>query len=191
LVNEYRIGLDVDGVLANFWGAFCDLAGRPHLSNKWSSDWPKEEFDRFWNEIKDKVWFWENLPLLTNPVNIDFEVTAYITALPPAMADARQSWLQANGFPDAPLIVAPAKSKLDHIKNMGINVFVDDKPSTCKHLHENGIIALQYLPYYANYDNYTQGSRWNNVHHIKEVKEFLIVMDGHRQLNNKDRKLVH
>jgi len=164
-----KIALDVDGVLANFWAPFSAMADIPLPTDSWSSN--HKNFGPTFEKIKNDKEFWGNLPIITNPNNIDFEITAYVTSLPPEMKSTREAWLKANGFPDAPVIVAD--DKLPVLKELGIDVFVDDKPSTCDYLQENGIMTMQYIPYYVNVKTYCPSTKANVIFHISEVTETL------------------
>jgi len=142
-----KVILDVDGVLAGFYPAVCTLENRPNKPTKWLSlSW----INNIWNtKIHNNKEFWDTLPVINPPEDIDFVIDSYITSIPPKMLPTRIAWLRRNGFPKAPVIETWGKSKLNYVKARGNNVImVDDKPSTCKELLDAEIPVLQFLPPY-------------------------------------------
>ncbi|HNU60234.1 MAG TPA: hypothetical protein PKI08_09820 [Aquaticitalea sp.] len=122
-----KIGLDIDGVLADFTLAWHELY--PEVSptpSTWHLD-PKigERFKamREANTLDD---FYLNIKPLINPSEIPFEPHCYITSRPVSVEISKQ-WLKKNGFPEKPVISLEIKSsKVEAAKNAGVDIFIDD-----------------------------------------------------------------
>ena len=142
--KKLKVALDVDGILANFYLSACKKFDKPYTKVfHFGTDWIKKIFSKIAND-KD---FWGNLEILNPPEAIDFDFDVYMTHLPEKMLGSRIEWLKKNGFPDKPVIVSGDKAKT--CLEMGIDVLIDDKPSTIKECKEVGILAIQYVPYYS------------------------------------------
>lgn len=136
-------GIDVDGVLANFYLAFCMRFNMPiETINHWERPWINEKF----HDVENDHNFWANLPVLNRPEEISFEFDYYITSLPDNLKSAREEWLEKNGFPDKPVILSYDKSKT--MKELGVDILVDDRYQTIKEVHEAGLNGIQFVPYY-------------------------------------------
>ncbi len=144
--NQVSVALDVDGVLANFYAGICKKYGREMVKiDQWSIPWINDIIKEAW-EDED---FWANLPVLSNPKDIDFDFDMYLTHLPLDLYDARLYWLKKNGFPSRNLICAmPSQSKGDICKEHGIQLLVDDKPGTIIDCQNKGILGVQFVPHY-------------------------------------------
>jgi len=144
-MDKRKIALDVDGVLANFYLHLCRRYGKPYIPLKrWDEKWIGDVFHEV---VKDEK-FWLSIPTLAPPEEINFEVTAYVTALPPPMKAAREFWLKANGYPNAPVYVT--NKKVPILKELDITDFVDDKQANCDEIRAAGIICWKYIPNYMH-----------------------------------------
>ena len=86
---------------------------------------------------KDKD-FWVNIPILHKPC---FEVDYYITARNIPVEWIEES-LQKNGLPCAPVHVVPwDQSKLAHLRDLKIDIFIDDKYENYKEATDAGIFC--------------------------------------------------
>lgn len=131
-----RIGIDIDDVLADFMGAYCERYNlqRP---NAWEFD--SVFVDRY-KALQNDPDFFLNLKTILSPEDLPFEPTAYITSRPSNLGDVTNRWLfEINHYPIAPLIFA--SNKLPVIKEMQIERFIDDKIATFIHLNNNGILC--------------------------------------------------
>jgi len=152
-METFKIACDVDEVLGAFYPAICKKYNMPELQvdiwdgvgvNKWVAD----KFPELYNDLD----FWKSIPRLSNPSSINFEIDHYITSIPDFLHDIREQWLLDNGFPKAPLICT-LENKVKTMKALGINVLIDDKPTTVQAVRRNGMIAFQFVPpYMSNYD---------------------------------------
>jgi hypothetical protein len=157
-----KIGLDIDGVIADFDGHLCKLFDIPQNSVHWNDPVIVAAFEK----VKKDPKFWLNLPILTAPKDIPFEPHCYITArsIDP---EVTQKWLNTHGFPKATLYcVGSNDSKIEVAKQSGIDIFVDDRYENFVELTRAGIFT------------YLMDASWNqhyNVGHrrIKSLKEIV------------------
>ena len=135
-----RIGLDVDEVLADFTGGWADrwldVSARP---SEWLYD--PNMVDRFKHlketgEIND---FFANLKPLVVADSLKFEPSCYVTARGVETA-VTADWLRRHGFPTKPVVTVPmGTSKLDTLRELGVDIFVDDNYKTFVELNNAGI----------------------------------------------------
>lgn len=134
-----RVGYDIDGVLADF---------NTHYSKKFNIEkkitfW---NFDRMMKERMEKLKkdedFWLNIPILTDPNDIQIEPICYITARPIETQNATINWLEKNGFPSAPVYFSNnVTTKSVIAKNENIEIFVDDSYENFKELTLNNVFC--------------------------------------------------
>lgn len=141
------IGLDVDGVL-------CDLYPVV-LKRAKSLVGPEANGDMHHYAFRDSLI--EALSTMTpeelravqakeDGSTLPFEPVAYITARYGAHYDSVEEWLAVNGFPYAPVIHAENKATV--CKELGIDVFVDDKYDHFVELQSAGVACfLMDAPY--------------------------------------------
>lgn len=163
-MNKVKIGLDIDGLIAGFYEEMHKRF--PKDCPKYIKHWfdPDSNVTKHWKEIEQDYNFWANLPVLTPPEQIPFEIDCYITAIPATMYEARWEWLIKNGYPNKPLFVA--YDKLAICKSRKLDWFVDDKPTTVKELNEGGIKCIQYKPWYFTDDIPGAVSSFNEIYKI-------------------------
>lgn len=135
-----KIGLDIDGVLANFNLAYHKRY--PEISpnpDSWYLD-PKIE-ERFQNmrDAGELDEFFMGIEPLTNPSEITFDPICYITSRP-VSAEISHQWLLKHGFPDRKVIgLNVRQSKVDAANEMGVEIFVDDFYENFIELNNAGI----------------------------------------------------
>lgn len=135
-----KVGLDVDGVLANFYLQFCR---KYDYKYEVIHEWQLPNIVKKWNEIAKNEEFWETLPVMSPPESITFDFDYYITSIPEYLKGSRENWLSKNGFPDKPVIVSHDKAKT--CKKLGVGILIDDKP---KSVYGSDIYHIQFLPDY-------------------------------------------
>lgn len=145
-----KIGIDIDGVLAGFWPAIVKRFDRPQYLKNW--DDPVSKVDEIWEEIENEYEFWANLPVLNTSKQLTFDIDCYITSIPFGMYEARLEWLRRHNFPDVPCFIAPNHNKIQIAVERGLDLFIDDKPSTVKAMNDAGITCLQFKPPYFTDD---------------------------------------
>lgn len=142
-LNRPKIGLDIDEVLCNWvdgWVEKFDL----HKPTSWFFDYKiMERFGELKakNELDD---FYLNLnPLITSD-DIPFEPHCYVTSRP-VDTEVTIKWLEKHKFPTRPVITVPVgTSKIDAIKNAGVEIFVDDRYENFVELNNAGICTFLY-----------------------------------------------
>jgi hypothetical protein len=173
-----NIGLDIDGVLANFPQAVIETAVEMGMADKFPARWQDvdcwyiangncaETFNQVWKHIKNDVQFWLKLKPFPYGVPLDFIPTRYVTSRP-IDSWVTQQWLDVNRFPKAELItVSQPLDKLEHMD--GLDMFIDDHWETVRHLRENGVNAVLYkAPYQRGHDC----SGLPIVSHLSEVMQ--------------------
>lgn len=134
-----KIGLDIDDVLADF---IPEFAKKYNLPAPTSWNWSYKKDASFADFVKDERAmddFYSRLSPLVLPEEIPFEPVAYITSRTCATS-VTKNWIEKNGFPPAPVItVGMEVSKVEAIKNAGIEVFVDDRYDNFVELNNAGI----------------------------------------------------
>ena len=149
-----NIGLDIDGVLADFtrgWNkVYPDAAAMP---DKYDYDplmgqrFRQMKADGTLNDL------FLGLDPLFDPSELPFNPIGYVTARPIDTAISEQ-WLKNVGFPTAKVITVPwGESKVDAMKEIGIELFIDDFYENFKELNEGGITTYLYsAPWNQEYD---------------------------------------
>ena len=148
LINN-RIGLDIDGVIADFVGAMMnkfpnELTHRPIY-------WNDPILRKLYKEVINDNDFWLNIEPLT--LELPFEPTCYITSRQ-ISNDITQTWLDKNGFSSAPLIqVSNNADKYKVAKEHNLDMFVDDNFEVFSTMNRNGLLCYLFdAPYNKRYD---------------------------------------
>jgi len=140
-LKHRKIGLDIDGVLADFNGAINEKIGNPDYE---PIDWADPLTIREFNKVKAIPEFWANLKPLCGAADIPFEAHCYITARSVDIEVTRK-WLHNNGFPDVPVYsVGTGESKIEVAKKAGIDFFIDDYYNNFVELNKAGICTFLY-----------------------------------------------
>lgn len=137
-----KIGLDVDGVLADFTTAWNKLY--PEISahpNSWYLD---RKIGKRFNEMRENGTlndFYLNIEPMCKPEDIPFEPHCYITSRP-VPKEITEEWLDKHKFPAKPVYsIDIRESKLEAAKSSGIQIFVDDSFDNFVDLNKNGIFT--------------------------------------------------
>lgn len=144
-LKQPRIGLDIDGVLADFMNAWSERYPEvPILPNSWHIDrqiMHKFEKMRKNNELDD---FYLNIKPLIKPEDIPFEPHCYITSRPVAK-EITEKWLDMHKFPAMKVISLDIrKSKADAAKEANVDIFIDDSFENFVDLNNSGIFTYLY-----------------------------------------------
>lgn len=148
--NNARIGCDIDGVLADFYLAMCRKFGKPYETiKKWDVNW----INSYFHMIASDEEFWNNLPILSPPDAINFDIYCYITDSPAKMLDIRKYWLLSYKFPEAPVYLCSHTRKNELCDKLGLDYYIDDRPSTIMKMIPNKVKVnpIRFSPPYMKY----------------------------------------
>ena len=133
-INKPIVGCDLDDVIFDFTGSY-EKRFNTKLSNYWNGDY---NMSKNLEQLKDEKEFWVNMPVQNRP---SFEVDYYITARSIPVEWTKEA-IQKNNLPKAPVYSLPWNvSKIDTLKELGVDIMIDDKYSTFKECKENGIFC--------------------------------------------------
>lgn len=137
-MNHHIIGMDIDGVLADFNTAYVDLVER-HTGVR--LELPPKTWDyakaagvddsAVWAEIAQGA-FWRDLPILPGACDVIARLNSlpnvyYITTRPGHWAKAQSEYWLINHGADCPTVIV-SKDKGAIAQGLGLTVMVDDKP---------------------------------------------------------------
>lgn len=188
-----KIGIDVDGVVADFNGNFIDrvidvtgedkFPARPFDIVTWnypeSYGYTGEQCSAVWEVIKKDPTFWVNLSPydesqiclehLASLVEEGHEIY-FVTNRPGVMAKLQtEDWLNNNGFNDFPTVLISAQ-KGEVAKALELDWYVDDKTGNILDVHEKS----------PNTNAFLLGRSWNandGVPVLGSLSEFLRMVD--------------
>ena len=133
-INKPIVGCDLDDVIFDFTGSY-EKRFNTKLSNYWNGDY---NMSKNLEQLKDEKEFWVNMPVKNRP---SFEVDYYITARSIPVEWTKEA-IQKNNLPKAPVYSLPWNvSKINTLKELGVDIMIDDKYSTFKECKENGIFC--------------------------------------------------
>jgi len=163
-----RIGLDIDGVLADFEKAFLEYMGKQgHEITSWNDPL----FRKYFKLVSDDHSFWVNLDKTEDLKNkpLGFNPKVYITARP-VPTEVTEYWLfEKNHFPMAPVeTVGHDNSKVEICKKYKLDLFVDDAYHNYEELNRAGVPCL--LRTRKHNTSYNVGSRRiSSVHDLEKI----------------------
>jgi hypothetical protein len=144
-LNLPKIGLDIDGVLADWTGAWAKVF--PELSATPASWYFDRVVGKRFQAMRDAGTldeFYLNLEPLMKPEDIPFEPHCYITSRP-VSKEISEQWLDKHGFPSKPVYTIDLKmSKVQVAKNAEIEIFIDDSFENFVELNNAGICTYLY-----------------------------------------------
>ena len=178
------IGIDVDGVLADFNTSFKDIqvevSGKDLFGSNWTPrdirtwNWPtdqygysKAEYKAAWDIVKGSEFFWEELSPLEGAVDflkglsrLKNNDAYYFVTQRVGINPKRQTeeWLMNNGYLDIPTVLISGK-KAEACKALDITHYIDDKVENCKEVQDLGTTKVYMI---------TQG--WN--HNMEGIPRF-------------------
>lgn len=153
---------DVDGIALDFIKHAFEWDGRVMPKQ---TIWGDPLIWELYYKVENVPEFWETIPALIQPEDINVEFDYYLTSIPDHLVEARRKNLLNLGFPDKPIIAS--YNKLESCQEYGITHHVDDKMSTVLELNAGGVLCIKYVPYYLKVENDTI---WD-IYDIKELKE--------------------
>jgi len=163
-----RIAIDIDDVLAQFYPAMCVRFAKPcNRINIWDGEDEAAFVRHNMHIVEANHRFWLNLNPLSRPEDITFEFDCYLTSSPLNMKSYREDWLAIHGFPRKPVIIT--NDKASFMVKEGLEVLIDDKPSTLEAVRKAGLIAIQYIPSYMSDERLDL----NPIRHLSQVNEII------------------
>ena len=146
---ELRIGLDVDGVLADFNPAYIELLTKqtgikfPEVNDQYPDTWnydraagvKKEDETAVWNIIKGSEDFWFKLLPYHNVcaflVWLKYlrQDTYFITNRCGSAKSQTERWLHKAGYPEPTVLISSEKAMV--CKALNITHYIDDKNENC------------------------------------------------------------
>ena len=157
-LSDKRIGLDIDGVLADFITKYIELHGGELHGGEIPTSY---EFD-YW--FKDKVKdldkdFWLSLPLYEVP---PFDPVCYISNRT-FDVDWTKEWIMKVGLPAAPVI--HTKDKVEAARQFMLDIYVDDSFEIFKTMNKAGVCTfLMDAPYNNKFE-----VGYKRIHTLKDI----------------------
>lgn len=149
-----KIGLDLDGVLCDFTGAWNGLYPETCITpNSWFFDRKiKERFDEMSknNKLND---FYLNMNPLIKANELPFEPHCYITSRP-VSKEISEKWLDLHNFPAKKVISLDINvSKLKAVNDNNVEIFIDDSYENFVDLNNNGVFTYLFTaPWNSRYN---------------------------------------
>ena len=180
-----KLGIDCDGVIFDFVGGFFKISNRLFGTNhdvqlQWDFDdkYTKEQVDRVWQEIRASKNWWtalrplegtgklRDIPKGFEPVFITSRVPSVGHSVREQTCSALRNWFYIT-YPFVIVVDNPSE-KIPLCKNLGIDVFIDDKRSTVLQMHNAGIKSYVRLQPYNCQESYPEG-----VEPVETLDEFI------------------
>ena len=140
-----RLGIDVDGVVADFRSAFRNLAERELgiAADDVEAELSKADVERLWRRVAAAVNWWVDVPAY-EPEQIArlyalarrgrWEVF-FMTSRPASAGDAvqlqTQAWLERQGFYLPAVLTAPAGARGELCRSLRLDIALDDRMVNC------------------------------------------------------------
>ena len=140
-----RLGVDVDGVVADFRTAFRAQAERELgiAPNDAESDLSKSDVERLWRSVAGVTNWWLNIPpyepdqiarLYSQARRCRWEVF-FLTSRPPSGGDTvqlqTQVWLERHGYYLPSVLTAPAGARGELARSLRLDLAIDDRMVNC------------------------------------------------------------
>ncbi len=149
-----KIGLDIDGVLADFMGAWHKIYPEINANpTTWYCDRDIQKRFEIMKENGSIDDFYLNIKPLIKPTDLPFEPHCYITSRP-VSKEITEKWIDYNGFPAKKVISIDVRnSKVEVAKAEGIEIFIEDSYDNFIDLNNNGVFCyLLTTPWNERYD---------------------------------------
>lgn len=140
-----RLGVDVDGVVADFRSAFRALAQRElgRAADDVEKELSKPDVDRLWRTVAGSVNWWVGVPpyepdqisrLYTESRRCRWEIF-FMTSRPASAGDTvqlqTQVWLEKYGFILPSVLTAPAGARGELARSLRLDLTIDDRMVNC------------------------------------------------------------
>lgn len=194
-----KIGLDIDGVLADFYTGIKQLSeslGYFQLleeknENVESYDFIKdifapEDYKKLWESVCSSTNFWENLPCIVSTGNTFFQ-RMFLQKIPFYLITSRRgqrdsvinqtkSWFYRNFnfyLTKDQLILCEPEKKIEFIRNLHLTHYVDDRPSILEALGNSELVYWGLNLYGMDYRYTKIVSRALPIKWIKHVDTYM------------------
>lgn len=139
-LNRAKIGLDIDEVMCDWVGPWCERFGYEYPNNWDFSYGNHDNFKSFEKEEMNE--FYLDLPAKIDPKDIPFEPHCYITSRS-VPVELTMQWIEKNHFPTVPIYsVGFGQSKIEVAHCSGIDWFIDDRYENFVELNNAGICTF-------------------------------------------------
>ena len=140
-----RLGVDVDGVVADFQSAFRALAERELGLTPGDAETglSKSDVDRLWRAVASTTNWWLDVPayepdqierLYAQSRKARWEVF-FMTSRPPSAGDSvqlqTQVWLERHGYFLPSVLTTPAGARGELARSVRLDLALDDRPVNC------------------------------------------------------------
>ena len=140
-----RLGIDVDGVVADFRNAFRALAERELgiSAGDVEADLSKPDVDRLWRSVAATTNWWLDVPvyepdqiarLYSQSRRSRWEIF-FMTSRPPSAGDSvqlqTQVWLEKHGFLLPSVLTVPAGARGELARSLRLDLALDDRIVNC------------------------------------------------------------
>ena len=153
-MNTFNIGLDIDGVIADFTRGWNRLyPDVPAMPDRYNYDpLMGQRFKQMKADGTLDAFFLSLKPLI-DPSELPFTPKAYVTARPIDTV-ITEKWLEVMGFPTATVITVEwGASKIDAMKEADIEIFIDDYYGNYTDLVQGGITTYLFTqPWNQEFD---------------------------------------
>lgn len=152
-LNLPKIGLDIDGVLADFTLSWHEIYGTPIEPSTWYFDRKMGERFQEMRENNTLNDFYLKLKPYFKAEELPFVPHCYITSRP-VPKEVTEDWLDINGFPSRKVYSLDVlQSKVELAREAGIEIFIDDAYQNFVELNKAGITTFLYTqPWNKMYD---------------------------------------
>lgn len=193
-MNNCKIGIDLDGVIANFAYSFTELASHVYgmrviedenqiLDWDWSKWYglDKKRLEKLFEMIDESDIFWMQLKLLPQPeewnrfktiFNLQNYDVYFITSRQNGINIKKQceQWLEMNGWNNPTVLLSTQKELV--VKGLELDYFIDDNYNTCVKVKEMNPSTTTIIRDYP----YNQGSE--QFIRVKNLNEFIAWIIG-------------
>ena len=140
-----RLGVDIDGVVADFRSAFRALAERElgRNADDVEKELSKTDVDRLWRSVAGTPNWWLDVPayepdqisrLYAESRRCRWEIF-FMTSRPASAGDAvqlqTQAWLERHGFYLPSVLTAPAGARGELARSLRLDLTIDDRMVNC------------------------------------------------------------
>ena len=140
-----RLGIDVDGVVADFQSAFRALAERELglPASDVETELPKSDVDRLWRVVADTTNWWLDVPAYEPDQIMRLYAQArtgrwevfFMTSRPPSAGDSvqlqTQVWLERQGYFLPSVLTTPSGARGEVARSLRLDLAVDDRMVNC------------------------------------------------------------